>query len=245
MNTPVAIIIPTLNEERVVGRTFAALANSCNCELIVVDGGSSDATVSVARAAGAKIVESPRGRGRQMNAGVAAASADTLLFLHADTLLPADFPQLIHAALSKPGVAAGAFSLAIDSEAKSLATVAHFANLRSRFLQMPYGDQAIFTTRRMFAAVGGYPEMAIMEDFVFIRQLQKRGRIVTLPEKAITSARRWQNIGALRTTLINQLIVCGYIVGVPSTTLAGWYQRLRGVSKYGSEIQNPGSRRAG
>jgi rSAM/selenodomain-associated transferase 2 len=230
MSSPVAVIIPTLNEERVLGRTLAAVAGSSNCELIVVDGGSSDDTVAIARAAGAKIVESPRGRGRQMNAGAAAASAATLLFLHADTLLPADFPQLIHAALSKPGVAAGAFSLAIDSEAKSLATVAFFANLRSRFLHMPYGDQALFTTRRMFAAVGGYPEMAIMEDFVLVRQLQKRGRIVILPEKAVTSARRWRNIGPLRTTLINQVIVCGYILGVPSTTLAGWYQRLRGVA---------------
>lgn len=244
MNTPVAVIIPTLNEERVLGRTLAAVTSS-KCELIVVDGGSSDATVSVARAAGAKIVESPRGRGRQMNGGAAVASAAILLFLHADTLLPADFPQLIHAALNRPGVAAGAFSLAIDSEAKSLATVAHFANLRSRFLHMPYGDQAIFTTRRMFAAVGGYPEMAIMEDFAFVRHLQKRGRIVTLPEKAITSARRWQNIGTLRTTLINQLIVCGYILGVPSTTLAGWYRRMRGVAKPDPEIRDPGSRRAG
>lgn len=244
MKTPVAVIIPTLNEERVLGRTLAALADSSNCERIVVDGGSSDATVSVARAAGAKIIESPRGRGRQMNAGAAAASAAGLLFLHADTLLPADFPQLVHTALSRPGVVAGAFSLAIDSEAKSLATVAFFANLRSRFLRMPYGDQAIFTTRRMFAAVGGYPEMAIMEDFAFVRHLQKRGRIVTLPEKAITSARRWQNIGTLRTTLINQLIVCGYVLGVSSPILARWYQRLRGVARPDPEIQDPGSRRA-
>ncbi len=227
MNPAVAVIIPTLNEEQVLGRTLAALNNSSRCELIVVDGGSSDATTTLARQAGARIVESPRGRGRQMNAGAAAASSATLLFLHADTLLPANFPQLIHAALQKPNVVAGAFSLAIASESKSLATIAYFANLRSRLLQLPYGDQALFTTRRMFAAAGGYPEMAIMEDFVFVQHLKERGRIAILPEKATTSARRWQNIGTLRTTLINQLIVCGHVLGIPSTTLASWYQNSK------------------
>lgn len=231
MNPAVAVIIPTLNEEQVLGRTLTALNNSSRCEVIVVDGGSSDGTTALARAAGARIVESPRGRGRQMNAGAAAAAAATLLFLHADTLLPANFPQLIHAALQKPHIVAGAFSLAIASDARSLATIAFFANLRSRLLQLPYGDQGLFTTRRMFAAVGGYPEMAIMEDFVFVQHLKERGKIAILPEKAITSARRWQNIGALRTTLLNQLIVCGHVLGVPSTTLAGWYRRLRGVEK--------------
>ena len=227
MNPAVAVIIPTLNEEQVLGPTLAALNNSSRCELIVVDGGSSDATTTLAREAGARIVKSPRGRGRQMNAGAAAASSATLLFLHADTLLPANFPQLIHAALQKPNIVAGAFSLAIASEAKSLAAIACFANLRSRLLQLPYGDQALFTTRRMFAAAGGYPEMAIMEDFVFVQHLKKRGRIAILPEKATTSARRWQNSGTLRTTLINQLIVCGHLLGVSSTTLAGWYQRSK------------------
>lgn len=231
MTPAVAVIIPTLNEEQVLGKTLAGLKSSSYYELIVVDGGSSDATISLARAAGARIVESPRGRGRQMNTGAAAATAATLLFLHADTLLPADFPQLVTAALGRPGVAAGAFSLAIDSDANSLTIIAFFANLRARFLQLPYGDQAFFTTRRMFAAVGGFPEMAIMEDFVFIQQLKRRGKIAILPEKATTSARRWRNIGPLRATFINQLIVCGHAIGVPPATLAVWYQRLRGVEK--------------
>ena len=230
----ISVIIPTLNEERVLGPTLAALqmgSSAGRCELIVVDGGSSDSTVSLARAAGARVIESPRGRGRQMNAGAAAASGGILLFLHADTLLPAGFSQLIEEALAKPGVAAGAFSLAIDSRTKGLAAIAFLANLRSRFLHLPYGDQALFTTKNIFVAVGGFPEIAIMEDYVFVRQLHKLGRIVILPAKATTSARRWQNMGILRTTVINQFIVGGYAIGVPPAALARWYQRLRGVDK--------------
>ena len=230
----ISVIIPTLNEERVLGRTLAALHNGSSagrCELIVVDGGSSDATVTLARTAGARVIESPRGRGRQMNAGAAVASGDMLLFLHADTLLPVDFLHLIEETLARPGIAAGAFSLAIASRTKSLAAIAFLANLRSRFLHLPYGDQALFTTRTMFAAVDGFPEIAIMEDYIFVRRLHKLGRIVILPAKAITSARRWQNMGILRTTLINQLIVGGYAVGVPPATLARWYQRLRGIDR--------------
>lgn len=230
----ISVIIPTLNEEHVLERTLAALQNGSSagrCEPIVVDGGSSDATVTLARAAGAKVIESPRGRGCQMNAGAAVSSGDILLFLHADTLLPVDFPHLIEETLVRPGIAAGAFSLAIASREKSLAAIAYLANLRSRFLHLPYGDQALFTSKRIFAEAGGFPEIAIMEDYVFVRRLHKLGRIVILPAKATTSARRWQNMGILRTTLINQLIVGGYAMGVPPVTLAKWYRRLRGVGK--------------
>ena len=231
MNIPISVIIPTLNEEQAVSQTLAVVKNSNSCEMIVVDGGSSDATVPLARESGARIIESPRGRGRQMNTGAAAASGTILLFLHADTLLPANFPELIYDALHRPGVAAGAFSLAIASTKTSLTAVAFFANLRSRLLQLPYGDQALFTNARMFAAIGGFPEMAIMEDYVFIQRLKKHGRIAILPEKAVTSARRWENMGPLRTTLINQIIVGGHTVGIPPVTLAKWYQRLRGLGK--------------
>ncbi len=236
--TSLSIILPTLNEESVLPRTLAALKSGDTggrCELIVVDGGSMDSTVSLARAAGAKVIESPRGRGRQMNAGAAAAMGGILLFLHADTLLPADFPYLIETAIGRPGTAGGAFSLAIDSPAAGLAAVAKLANLRSRLLHLPYGDQALFTTRRMFATVGGFPEFVIMEDFVFVRRLGKLGKIVILPEKATTSARRWQNMGILRTTLINQIIVGGYCLGVSPLTLARWYQRLRGLGRARAE----------
>ncbi|NOR24172.1 MAG: glycosyltransferase [Desulforhopalus sp.] len=232
MTIALSIIIPTLNEEDVLNRTLTQLQHKNNCEVIVVDGGSSDTTWALAQKAGCKIIASPKGRGRQMNLGAAEAKGEVLLFLHADTLLPEEFPTLILDTVSRPTVAAGAFSLAIDSPSKSLAAIAYLANLRSRFLHLPYGDQALFTSRNMFKAIGGFPEMEIMEDFVFMRKIKKEGKIIILPDCATTSARRWQNMGIVRTTLINQLIVCGYSLGVAPGILARWYRRMHGVGKH-------------
>ena len=230
MTENLSIIIPTLNEENVLEKTLSPLANKKNCEVIVVDGGSSDATLSLAEKAGCKTIASPRGRGRQMNLGTGKATNEVLLFLHADTLLPENFPELIHAAVDRPAFAAGAFSLAIDSPSKSLAAIASMANLRSRLLHLPYGDQALFTTQKMFSAIGGFAEIEIMEDFVFVQKMKKKGTIIILPEYAITSARRWQNMGIVRTTLINQIIIVGYRIGVSPVTLARWYRRMQGVA---------------
>jgi len=231
MSPTLSIIIPALNEQETLGKTLSPLVKAGDCEVIVVDGGSSDQSLSVARQAGCKTIAGPRGRSRQLNRGVTEAQGELLLFVHADTLLPDHFHQLVIDALQQPAVAAGAFSLAIDSPAVNLAAIAFLANLRSRLLHLPYGDQAIFTSRSGFAAVGGFPELEIMEDFVFIRKMKKLGRILILPEKAKTSARRWQNMGIMRTTLINQLIVCGYGLGVSPSTLARWYKRARGLGR--------------
>ncbi len=174
----------------------------------------------------------PRGRARQMNCGAAEARGEVLLFLHADTLLPDNFPGLIMDAVNQPAVAAGAFSLAIDSPSKRLAAIAWAANLRSRLLHLPYGDQAIFIRRSMFNSIGGFPEMEIMEDFVFIRNSKREGKLIILPDCATTSARRWENMGIIRTTLINQLVICGYSLGVPAKVLSRWYRRLQGVGSH-------------
>lgn len=229
MSVTISIIIPTLNEEDILGKTLSRLQPRKNLEVIVVDGGSNDATLVVAQKADCKIFPGDKGRAKQMNLGAAKATGEVLLFLHADTLLPDDFPRLILETINRPNVAAGAFSLAIDSPSKSLATIAFLANLRSRFLHLPYGDQALFIHRNMFDAIGGFPEKEIMEDFVFVHNIKKNGDIITLPKPVITSARRWQNMGIIRTTLINQLIVCGYSLGVPPVMLAKWYRRMRGV----------------
>ncbi len=231
MTVLISIIIPTLNEEDVLGKTLHRLQQRKDCEVIVVDGGSSDATLQLAQDAGCTTISSNTGRARQMNLGAATATGEVLLFLHADTLLPHNFLELILEAVNRPHFAAGAFSLAIDSPAKSLAVIARLANLRSRLLHLPYGDQALFTHRTMFTTVGGFPEMEIMEDFVFIKKMKQQGKIIILPECATTSARRWQNMGLIQTTLINQLIVCGYGLGVSPVLLAKWYRRMRGVSR--------------
>ncbi|MEE4313089.1 MAG: TIGR04283 family arsenosugar biosynthesis glycosyltransferase [Desulfofustis sp.] len=230
MSPALAVIIPALNEEEQLPATLDALSGEPSLEIVVADGGSTDTTVALARSAGCRVVGGPPGRGRQLNIGVAASTAELLLFLHADTRLPPGFAATVEQTLARREVALGAFSLAIDSNAPSHVLLARLANLRSRWLSLPYGDQALFTTRMRFEQVGGFPEIEIMEDFVFVRRMRRVGRIVTLPERATTSARRWHNLGVVQTTLINQLIVCGYAAGVKPARLARWYRRLRGVA---------------
>ena len=227
MNSVISIIIPALNEEQSLPRTLAPLVGNARCEVILVDGGSEDGTLALARSFGCKTYAGPRNRSRQMNLGAEKSRGSALLFLHADTLLPDNFLHAVYPALANENVAAGAFSLSFDCDSRALGIIARGANLRSRFFQLPYGDQGLFTSRSNFKAVGGYPEMEIMEDFVFVRKMQGQGRIITLDEKVTTSARRWKNIGILRTTLINQIIICGHSLGVSPATLARWYQRVR------------------
>jgi rSAM/selenodomain-associated transferase 2 len=231
MNTPLSIIIPALNEERTLPGLLKMLKNSSDCEIILVDGGSTDATLLLAEEAHCITISSAQGRGIQMNLGAQAASGKNVLFLHADTRLPENFLQRIQDSLQQPHIIAGAFSLKIAGHSKRLAIIAWFANLRSRYLHLPYGDQAIFIQRDTFLKNGGFPEIEIMEDFVFMRNLNKIGTIVTLKESVTTSARRWQHNGILRTTSINQIIVFGFFLGVQPAKLASFYRRIRGLQK--------------
>lgn len=223
--TPISVIIPALNEADCIGQTLASLQPDQETEVIVVDGGSQDATAGLAAAAGATVLTSSRGRGRQMNRGAAAATGKILFFLHADTLAPPAYAQLIRSALQCPGVRAGAFSLKMRGAGPGLAAITHNANLRSRWLQMPYGDQGLFLPADLFSRLGGFPEQPIMEDFAFVRQLRRHGRILTLPQAVLTSSRRWQHLGLWRTTYINQLMIFGYYTGVAPATLSRLYRR--------------------
>jgi hypothetical protein len=171
-----------------------------------------------------------------MNLGVNMSRGELLLFLHGDTVVPDNFIEMVARTLAMPDVAAGAFSLGFDSRRRSLALIGWGANLRSRVFSLPYGDQGLFTSRTNFLAVGGFDEMEIMEDFVFIKKMRRCGRIITLRDPVITSARRWENMGVLKTTLINQLIIIGYRFGVAPATLAGWYQHARGIDRRGGRI---------
>jgi hypothetical protein len=163
----------------------------------------------------------------QQNAGAAAARGRMLLFLHADTQPPEGYAEAVCKALDRPDIAGGAFRFATDRQGAVMRSIEWGTNLRSALLQLPYGDQGLFLEKRVFEAMGGFPEMPIMEDFVFMRRLRKRGRIVTLPEAVLTSARRWQELGVLRTLVVNQLMILGYIAGVPVERLARLY---RGVA---------------
>jgi len=221
----ISIVIPTLDEAARLPATLQAVHALSGVEVLVVDGGSRDATVAVALAHGARVLTAPPGRARQMNAGAAAASGGILLFLHADTVLPAGFVEQARRALAGPQVVAGAFRLGFAGDAApGLGIVAWGANLRSRWLQLPYGDQAIFLARERFLAVGGFPELPLLEDVALVRNLRRQGRIVLLSQAVTTSDRRWRQRGVVANTLKNLLILMGFFGGVAPRRLAVWYR---------------------
>jgi rSAM/selenodomain-associated transferase 2 len=220
----ISIIIPTLNEAPRIARSISTAQKATNVEIIVADGGSQDGTPDIAKSSGVRVISTNPGRAAQMNAGAAAAAGDILLFLHADTQLPNGFDTCARLALAKPGTAAGAFELAIDDRRLSLRVVEIGVNWRSRFLQMPYGDQAIFLLAATFEKIGGFPNLPLMEDFEFVRSLQRFGRIEIISPPALTSARRWQKLGVIKTTAINQIVIIAYFLGVSPDRLAFWYK---------------------
>jgi rSAM/selenodomain-associated transferase 2/rSAM/selenodomain-associated transferase 1 len=225
----ISIIIPTLNEAANLPATLASTQSGTNVEVIVVDGGSGDGTVDVARSWGAKVLTCPAGRSRQMNAGARQATGKMFLFLHGDTRLPAGYDGHVRAILRRSRTVAGAFRLRIDGRLPGLRTAERLVNLRSRRLQFPYGDQAIFLRTELFREMDGFPDMPIMEDFELVRRLRRRGRIVIAPVSVLTSARRWERLGIVRATFINYSIPLAYYLGIPPSCLARWYQRTKGI----------------
>ncbi|MBN2808339.1 MAG: TIGR04283 family arsenosugar biosynthesis glycosyltransferase [Deltaproteobacteria bacterium] len=222
-----SIVIPVLNEADNLPFTLKRLRLAQFrgiVEVIVVDGGSTDDSLLVAERAGCRVLSCAAGRGRQMNAGARAARGRYLLFLHADTLLPPDYLPLICCCLSRPGVAAGAFSLALADGRSSFRLLEKFISWRSRLLGWPYGDQAFFLERSRFEQVGGFWEEELLEDVELLRKIRREGRVVVLSSVVVTSARRWLQLGIFWTTLINQLVMSGYFLGLPPEYLARLYR---------------------
>ncbi len=229
-NQKISIIIPTLNEAENLGSTLQAITNTENIEIIVVDGGSSDQTLAIAKSLGAKIILGATGRANQMNLGASQATGGILLFLHADTILPPKFAQGIRAILEKPlekPIVAGAFKLKIDGKGWGLRLVEWGVNVRSQLFQMPYGDQAIFIKSEQFYKLGGFSDLPIMEDFELTLRLKAQGKIAIASLSVITSARRWQKLGVIRTTLINQIMIVRYFLSINYIKLAQWYRKTK------------------
>ncbi|NER01698.1 MAG: glycosyltransferase family 2 protein [Okeania sp. SIO3C4] len=224
--TNISIIIPVLNEVNTITQTIstAQTAKDKDIEIIVVDGGSNDGTIELIKCLNIQIISSVPGRATQMNCGAKIATGKILLFLHGDTLLPSNFDRMLEDILVKPKIIAGAFELSIRGTTKGLRIVERMVNWRSRYLQMPYGDQGIFLPAKIFQEIGGFPEIPIMEDFELIRRLKKRGQIAIVPTPVFTSGRRWQKLGILKTTLINQIVIIAYLLGVSPQRLARWYR---------------------
>jgi len=225
----ISVVIPTLNEAGNIAETLLSVGHENNIQVIVADGGSQDHTVSIAESFGAKVISALPPRSKQMNAGAAQATGDVLLFLHADTRLPKNFDRLVLGSFAQPDIAAGAFELGIDAPSPGLRLIERMANWRSRCLRTPYGDQGIFMLTRVFHEAGGFSDFSIMEDFELIRRLRKKGKIITVSAPVLTSSRRWQNFGILKTTLINQLIVIAYYIRIPPNTIARLYRRTKGI----------------
>ncbi len=221
----ISVIIPAWKEGEELGRLIRSLAPLAGVEVIVAVPAEDGETARVAAASGARTVISERGRGPQLIAGAAAARGDILLFCHADTALPEGWVRAVRAALSRPGVAAGAFRLRIGAPGFSYRAIECMANLRSRFLRLPYGDQGLFATRAMYDAAGGYGPLPLMEDVDMVRRLARLGRVAIVEDAALTSARRWKREGVLYGTLRNWTLMVLYLLGVSPVTLAAWYRR--------------------
>ena len=230
--TTISVIVPVLNEAANLPKVLATIQTHTNqaivgIEVIVVDGGSQDNTVDIAQQTGAKVLCTHPGRAHQMNAGAEIATGEILVFVHGDTQLPPNYATLVQTALTQPKVVAGAFDLAIQGNHWGLRWVEWGVKWRSRFCQLPYGDQALFVPATRFHQLGGFPELPIMEDFVFVQRLRRLGKIAIAPACVITSGRRWQKLGIFKTTVLNQIIVLGYFAGIAPQRLAKWYRRLR------------------
>lgn len=220
-----SIIVPVLNEAQGIAPALAALQplRARGHEVIVVDGGSADASRELARPLADRVLAAARGRAVQMNAGAASAGGDALVFLHADTRLPGDADGLIAEALT--ACRWGRFDVRIDSTHWMLAVVAATMNLRSRLTGIATGDQAMFATRTAFGEAGGFPAIALMEDVALSSKLRRLGPPACLAEKAVTSARRWERNGIFGTVLMMWRLRLAYALGADPERLARIYAR--------------------
>lgn len=219
-----SIIVPTLNEAACIGRTLTALQplRIRGHEIIVVDGGSTDTTFTQAEPLADRILHAERGRARQMNVGASRANHAILLFLHADTVLPAMTDGLVMTALSE-GYGWGRFDIRIEPADVILRVVAAGMNLRSRLTGMATGDQALFVERRLFERVNGYPDIPLMEDLALCDRLLAIGPPACLRARVTTSARRWQQHGRIRTILKMWYLRLAWRLGADPAELARRY----------------------
>lgn len=225
-----SVIIPTLNERYSLPRTLDAVRpQSGVAEIIVVDGGSTDGTLEFARMQShVTVVESARGRGIQLAAGVAASSGDTLLFLHADCLLPGGAVAFIETALQRDDVAGGAFGIRFPgASSNGLHVTAQWVNRRSRLFKVATGDQAIFVRRTAYNLAGGFPPWPLFEDMEFVKRLKQHGRFAVAPIDVEISARRWETYGIGRTNALMCALYAGYRAGIQPQTLKRWFADVR------------------
>ena len=220
-----SIIVPVLDEEACIAAALGALVpfRARGAEVIVVDGGSRDRTVELARPLADQVIAAPRGRGAQMNAGAAAAGGDVFLFLHVDTRLPPDADRMLLDGLSNSSWQWGRFDVRIEGKSPLLALVAGLMNWRSLATGIATGDQAMFATRAAFMAAGGFADIPLMEDIDLSKRLKRVSRPLCLAARVVTSGRRWDERGAIPTILLMWRLRLGHFLGAEPSALARRY----------------------
>jgi rSAM/selenodomain-associated transferase 2 len=221
------VIVPTLNAARTLGATLDALAPQrpgLVREVVIVDGGSDDETIDVAEKFGCRVVRAGKGRGTQLRLGAAVATQEWLLFLHADTLISADWAKAISDFAARPGAgqSAAVFRLRLDDERTRARALEFMVWLRTHWLALPYGDQALVLSRQLYDQIGGFSDIPLMEDVDIIRRIGRR-RLTILPAYAVTSADRYRRDGYVRRSLRNLTCLGLYFLGVSPARIAKLY----------------------
>jgi rSAM/selenodomain-associated transferase 2 len=222
-----SVIIPTLNEENCLAATLRSLGDHHPHQVLVVDGGSTDATCSIAESGGARLLHGPRGRAAQMNHGAASASGDALLFLHADCHLEAGALESAARCLRRRVVSAGCFRMRVEAKGRVYRLIDAAATARVRLTGLVYGDQGLFLTRQRFEDVGGFPDLRLMEDVFISKKLRKLGRVEVVSRQVHVSPRRWRHQGVVRQTLRNWTLTALAAGGIHPDRLAAFYPVVR------------------
>jgi rSAM/selenodomain-associated transferase 2 len=232
-DSKISVIIPCYNEAGSVAATLASIGSDENVEVIVSDGGSGDETVKICQSFNTRLISGGSSRAECMNKGAAQSSGQILLFLHADSELPKNWAHEVRTSMEQPRTLLGCFefrpvSVALQNST-ALRLITRLTNMRSRYFNLPYGDQGLFLRRGVFTAYGGFPALPFMEDFELVDRIRRSGdadAVHTLGVEMRTSARRWETQGVIRNSLVNQAIVLGRQWGVPHNRLVGWYYGL-------------------
>jgi len=226
-NATIAVIIPLFNEQQVLPALISRMSGIDADEVMIVDGGSSDGSLALLKESGIDWISAEAGRARQMNAGAALCLSDILLFVHADTLIDSSHLQSIRKMMENDVFVGGRFDVALSGNHPAFRMIAWFINARSRLTGISTGDQCQFVRRSLFEKLDGFPELPLMEDVAFSKLLKREGKIACLKQKVITSSRRWQQNGILKTVLLMWEIRLLYWLGRPAEKLAQIYRAAR------------------